>query len=109
MPVVIPSVNVQTNRKSISLKLLLTTLLLLLGNGLHAQVTDVDADKWRGDLRVLVQQLSDRHISLYHSVAEASFKMTVADLYQKIPSLNRSQILVEMASRLFPLAFNFIE
>ncbi|MCH7817818.1 MAG: hypothetical protein IIC60_14755 [Proteobacteria bacterium] len=91
------------------MKLLLTTLLLLLGNGLHAQVTDVDADKWRGDLRVLVQQLSDRHISLYHSVAEASFKMTVADLYQKIPSLNRSQILVEMASRLFPLAFNFIE
>lgn len=56
-----------------------------------------DADAWREDLRFLAAELPKRHANLFHTTSREAFEAAVARLDERIPSLNRQQILVEMA------------
>jgi tetratricopeptide (TPR) repeat protein len=75
-------------------------LALLLGSGSLPAGAAVDADEaraWREDLRYMAQEMPRRHRNLFHTMTRAQFEAAVASLDARIPSLERHQIIVELA------------
>jgi tetratricopeptide (TPR) repeat protein len=62
-----------------------------------APVSADDAQKWRVDLHYLSVEMPKRHKNLFHSMTREQFDATVSRLNERIPSLTRNQILVELA------------
>ena len=63
-----------------------------------ASAMGVDATRaWRDDLKFMAGELERLHKNLYHSVARKEFEALVAALDAKIPSLERHEVIVEMA------------
>lgn len=56
-----------------------------------------DAEKWREDLRHMAREMEARHRNLFHTVTREQFEGAVAGLNERIPTLARHQIIVEMA------------
>jgi tetratricopeptide (TPR) repeat protein len=52
---------------------------------------------WREDLAYMAREMSRRHRNLYHTISRAGFDSAVAALDRRIPSLQRHQVIVEMA------------
>ena len=52
---------------------------------------------WREDLAYMAREMSRRHRNLYHTIPRARFDSAVAALNRRIPSLQRHQVIVEMA------------
>ena len=69
------------------MKFNVTLLLLFTISILNAQVSSKEAKKWRADLQDLKQQLTERHVNLFHTVSKDSFELAVAHLDEKIPTL----------------------
>ncbi len=61
------------------------------------QVSQTDAEKWREDLRVMAQEMPKRHKNLFHTMTREQFNEAVKNLDERIPSLARHQIIVELA------------
>jgi hypothetical protein len=89
---------------TVSVKALVPILVLILsgfvtlvqGKSL-ALVSADDAQKWRVDLHYLSVEMPKRHKNLFHSVTREQFDSAVSRLNERIPSLTRNQILVELA------------
>src|SRR5216683_2331017 len=64
---------------------------------LKATVTPEEARQWREDLHFAASEMEKIHKNLFHSVTREAFSAMVACLNDRIPSLSRHQILVEMA------------
>jgi hypothetical protein len=58
---------------------------------------DSQVAAWREDLEVMAREMARRHRNLFHQVPPARFDSAVAALHQRIPALQRHQIIVEMA------------
>jgi hypothetical protein len=75
-------------------------LALLLASGPPAGGATVDTEEaraWREDLRVMAKEMERRHRNLFHTMTREQFEAAVAALDARIPSLERHQIIVEMA------------
>lgn len=66
-----------------------------------AQTSNTDklaqTEKWREDLRYLAEQMPKVHKNLFHKMTPEQFKTAVENLNRRIPTLDRNQIIVEMA------------
>ncbi len=62
-----------------------------------ARQGESEAEKWREDLRAMAREMPKRHRNLFHTVTRGQFEAAVEKLDQRIPSLGRHQIIVEMA------------
>ena len=85
-----------------SLVLSLTTVLLLnltsAAQDISTAIVDkVEADKWRADLRYMAEEMPKYHKNLFHTMSREQFDAAVANLNRRIPTLNRHQLIVEMA------------
>lgn len=56
-----------------------------------------ETDKWREDLRFMAEEMPKDHKNLFHTVTRGQFESSVKKLDERIPSLARHQIIVEMA------------
>ena len=56
-----------------------------------------EAQKWREDLHFMAAQMERTHKNLYHSISREDFSALVSALDAKIPSLERDEVIVEMA------------
>ena len=63
----------------------------------RAVVDQVEAERWREDLRYMAQEMPKRHKNLFHTMTREQFEGAVKGLNERIPSLARHQIIVEMA------------
>jgi tetratricopeptide (TPR) repeat protein len=61
-----------------------------------AAVDSVEAAKWREDLRFMAQEMPKRHKDLFHTMTREQFESAVKQLDERIPTLARHQIIVEM-------------
>lgn len=59
-------------------------------------VYSLTSEQWREDLDFMVGELQRRHKNLYHSVSKEQFDAAVADLRERIPSLQRNEIIAGM-------------
>ena len=64
---------------------------------LHATVTPDEARQWREDLHFAAHEMENMHKNLFHSITREQFTAMVDALDAKIPTLERHQIIVEMA------------
>jgi tetratricopeptide (TPR) repeat protein len=60
-------------------------------------VDQVEAGKWREDLRYMAEEMPLRHKNLFHTMTREQFEGAVNRLHERIPTLARHQIIVEMA------------
>ncbi|HEX8888701.1 MAG TPA: hypothetical protein VF779_05970 [Pyrinomonadaceae bacterium] len=60
-------------------------------------VTKAEAEAWREDLRYMADEMVKHHKNLFHAVTREQYEMAVKNLYEKIPTLARHQIIVELA------------
>ena len=58
---------------------------------------NTEADKWREDLRYMAAEMPKFHKNLFHTMTREQFEAAVNRLYERIPTLQRHQIIVEMA------------
>jgi tetratricopeptide (TPR) repeat protein len=87
-----------------SLRALLCLLLLAassfaqaVNNPAGAAVGQTEAEKWREDLRHMAREMEARHKNLFHTTTRGQFEAAVRRLDERIPTLARHQIIVEMA------------
>src|ERR1700693_5875700 len=71
------------------------TLCSVLGHASTSAPTE--AAQWREDLRYFAEQAPQVHRNLFHSVTHEEFETAVKSLDQRIPTLSRNQIIVELA------------
>ena len=75
----------------------LVSLIVLVSLQSHASpVTPVEADRWREDLRYFAEQAPQVHKNLFHSMTREQFDAALKNLDERIPSLSRNQIIVEI-------------
>lgn len=68
--------------------------------GVNQAVAIVDkagAEKWREDLSYMAREMEARHKNLFHTMTREQFASAVGKLHERIPTLARHQIIVEMA------------
>ncbi len=68
-------------------------LLLVVTQPIFAQSTS----EWRADLEYLHQKVVNDYPNLFHNVSQAEWEAAVQQLNERIPSLQRHEIIVEMA------------
>jgi hypothetical protein len=61
-----------------------------------AAVDKAEAEKWREDLRYMAEEMPKRHQNLFHAVTREQFEAAVKSLDERIPTLARHQIIVEL-------------
>ena len=55
-----------------------------------------EAEKWREDLRYMAREMPKYHANLYHTITREQFDAEIKKLDERIPTLARHQIIVEM-------------
>ncbi|HET7452600.1 MAG TPA: hypothetical protein VFL12_07650 [Thermoanaerobaculia bacterium] len=60
-------------------------------------LSPAEALKWREDLRFMAGEMEKTHKNAYHSISRTDFSALVSALDEKIPSLGRDEVIVEMA------------
>jgi ABC-type xylose transport system substrate-binding protein len=63
---------------------------------LVAAVDANEAQRWREDLRYMSEEMPKQHRNLFHTMTQQQFQNAVSKLNERIPSLARHQIIVEM-------------
>ena len=56
-----------------------------------------EARAWREDLQVMAREMERTHKNLYHTIPRERFACAVATLDERIPTLERHEVIVEMA------------
>src|SRR3954463_700651 len=87
--------------KLLSCIILLATLLsapLMAQSNNHtaAPLSPAEIESWRQDLRFLAAEMPRRHQNLFHAMTREQFEATVKRLDEKIPTLTKYQIIVEL-------------
>lgn len=72
-----------------------TALLLIASSG--SALTPEEARAWQDDLRFMVKEMAHTHKDLYHAVSREKFMAMVSALDKRIPSLERHEVIVQMA------------
>lgn len=63
----------------------------------HAStVTPAEAAQWREDLHYFVEQAPQVHKNLFHAITREQFEAAVKSLDERIPTLSRDQIIIEI-------------
>jgi tetratricopeptide (TPR) repeat protein len=62
-----------------------------------SSLPDSQVVAWREDLAVMAREMARRHRNLFHHLSRARFDSAVAALHDRIPALQRHEIIVEMA------------
>jgi hypothetical protein len=87
--------------KTISFILCVAISLSFFGGSVFAQtetrIGKTEIEKWREDLRYMAQEMPKRHKNLFHTMTRQQFDTAIKRLDERIPSLARHQIVVEMA------------
>lgn len=65
-------------------------------NHVTAPLSPAEIERWREDLRFLAAELPRRHQNLFHAMTREQFELAVKRLDEKIPTLARHQIIVEL-------------
>ena len=60
-------------------------------------VSRAEAERWREDLRHMAREMEARHKNLFHTLTREQFAGAVERLHERIPTLARHQIVVELA------------
>lgn len=60
-------------------------------------VSQAEAEKWRDDLRHMAREMEALHRNLFHTMTREQFEGAVRRLHERIPTLARHQIIVELA------------
>jgi hypothetical protein len=63
----------------------------------EAKPGKTEAEKWREDLRYMRAEMPKRHKNLFHTMTRQQFDAAAKGLDERIPSLARHQIVIEMA------------
>ena len=71
-------------------------LLLALISNTWAMPPD-EARAWREDLHFMAREMERTHKNLYHTISREQFASAVAALDKRIPTLERHEVIVEMA------------
>ena len=58
---------------------------------------ELNTNTWQEDLHFLAKELPKQHQNLFHTMARDTFETAVAELNQRIPALERHQVIVELA------------
>ena len=66
-------------------------------SALSSRTDSTRVASWREDLAYRAREMARQHKNLYHTISRAQFDSAVAALDRRIPSLQRHQIIVEMA------------
>lgn len=66
-------------------------------SALSSRTDSTRVASWREDLAYMAREMARRHKNLYHTIPRAQFDSAVAAVDRRIPSLQRHQIIVEMA------------
>src|SRR4029078_2455519 len=53
-------------------------------------------EKWRDDLAYIAREMPGTHKDLFHKMSRESFEAAEKQLHERIPTLKRNQIIVEM-------------
>ena len=83
-----------------ALRVLLCLLLCAVSSfaqGAGATVDKAEAEKWREDLHHMAREMEARHKNLFHTTTREQFESAVNKLDERIPTLARHQIIVELA------------
>lgn len=56
-----------------------------------------ETEKWREDLRFMAEEMPRHHKNLFHTMTRAQFEGAVKRLDNRLPSLTRHQIIIELA------------
>ena len=56
-----------------------------------------EASAWREDLHFMASEMERTHKSLYHAISREQFASAVAALDERIPELERHEVIVELA------------
>src|SRR5438552_11737584 len=75
----------------------ITALAALLLVAPAAAMPPGEARAWREDLRFMAREMERTHKNLYHALSREQFAASGAALAAKIPSLERHEVIVEMA------------
>jgi tetratricopeptide (TPR) repeat protein len=76
---------------------IMVCLVVLVSLRCHASpVTPAEATQWREDLHYFAEQAPQVHKNLFHSMTKEQFETAVRDLDERIPTLSRNQIIVEI-------------
>ncbi len=59
-------------------------------------LSKAEIEQWRQDLRHLAEEMPRRHQNLFHAVSREQFEAAVKRLDERIPTLARHQIIVEL-------------
>ncbi|MDT4966584.1 MAG: hypothetical protein QOJ64_1321 [Acidobacteriota bacterium] len=62
-----------------------------------AALTSAEAEKWRVDLKFMAEEMLKRHKNLFHTTSREQFEAAITSLNDRIPTLTRSQVIVEFA------------
>jgi tetratricopeptide (TPR) repeat protein len=65
-------------------------------NHAAARLSPAEVEKWRQDLRYLAEEMPRRHRDLFHAMTREQFEAAVKRLDEKIPTLARYQLIVEL-------------
>ncbi|MBC7908920.1 MAG: hypothetical protein H7Y30_00360, partial [Pyrinomonadaceae bacterium] len=80
-----------------SMLLLSAPLVAQSNNHAVAALSPAEVEKWRQDLRYLAEEMPRRHKNLFHTMTREQFEMAVKRLDERIPTLARHQVIVELA------------
>ena len=78
------------------LTLFAAPLIAQTSNSVVAGISAAEAEKWREDLRVMAEEMPKRHRKLFHTMKREQFETAVKSLNERIPSLTRNQVIVEL-------------
>src|SRR6516164_8719983 len=76
--------------------ILVCLIVLVLLQSRASSVTPAEASRWREDLRYFAEQAPQVHKNLFHSMTREQFDTALKNLDERIPSLSRNQIIVEI-------------
>jgi hypothetical protein len=78
-------------------KMILVSLVTLISLLSYASpVTRTDAAEWREDLNYFAKEAPQVHKNLFHAMTREQFETAVKSLDERIPTLSRNQIIVEI-------------
>ena len=86
--------------KRLMIKIIVLHLLILFYSPVIAQLSNVKhltTAEWREDLKFMAKEMQLQHKNLFHTVSKKQFDAAINTLFQKIPYLQRHQIILEMA------------
>jgi hypothetical protein len=82
-------------------KICMLLVMSLCGSGPTGKLDNMSVDSvesWRGDLEFVSEKLPESHANLFHTLSRKEFDNALASLSGRLPALNHTQAIVELAT-----------